>query len=45
MTVKGAVADPTVIGNVAQPPFVRLPDVTALFERRADRLRTLAQGR
>ena len=43
MTVKGAVADPIVIGNAVQPPFIRLPDATALFERRADRLRTLAQ--
>jgi FdhE protein len=42
MTVKGAVADPTAIGNVVQPPFVRLPDLTTLFERRADRLRSLA---
>ncbi len=42
MTVKGAVADPIAIGNVAQPPFVRLPDVTTLFARRAERLRTLA---
>ncbi len=44
MTVKGAVADPTVIGNAVQPPFIRLPDATTLFERRADRLRVLAQG-
>lgn len=44
MTTKGAVADPINIGNVAQPPFVRLPDVMPLFGRRAERLRSLAAG-
>jgi FdhE protein len=44
MTARGVVADPTNIGNVAQPPFVRLPDVMTLFERRAERLRSLAAG-
>jgi len=44
MTVPGAVVDPIDIGNVAQPPFVRLPDLTALFERRAARLEALSRG-
>jgi FdhE protein len=44
MTVPGAVVDPVDIGNVAQPPFVRLPDLTTLFERRAARLQTLSRG-
>jgi len=44
MTVKGTIADPINIGNVAQPPFIRLPDVTNLFERRTERLRALCDG-
>jgi len=44
MTVPGAVVDPIDIGNVAQPPFVRLPDLKTLFERRAARLQTLSSG-
>jgi FdhE protein len=44
MTAKRVVADPTDIGNVAQPPFVRLPDIAALFDRRAARLDKLAAG-
>jgi len=44
MTVPGAVVDPIDIGNVAQPPFVRLPDLTTLFQRRAARLQTLSRG-
>jgi len=36
--------DPTVIGDVAAPPFVRLPDPLALFAVRARRFRTLADG-
>ena len=44
MTVPGAVVDPIDIGNVAQPPFVRLPDLKTVFQRRADRLQTLARG-
>jgi FdhE protein len=44
MTRKGAAVDPIDIGNVAQPPFVRLPDLTALFDRRARRLATLSRG-
>jgi FdhE protein len=34
--------DPTVIGDVSAPPFVRLPDPTQLFIDRTLRLRTLA---
>ncbi|MEP9371679.1 formate dehydrogenase accessory protein FdhE [Mesorhizobium sp. KR1-2] len=34
--------DPTAIGEVSSPPFVRLPDPGSLFARRAARLRTLA---
>jgi FdhE protein len=37
------VADPVDIGNVAQPPFVRLPDLTTVFARRAHRLEALAR--
>jgi FdhE protein len=36
--------DPTIIGEVAAPPFVRLPDPTRLFVERTLRLRTLAAG-
>lgn len=36
--------DPSVIGGVATPQFARLPDPVALFQRRAARLRHLAQG-
>ena len=36
--------DPTMIGNVAEPPFVRLPDPKSLFAARADRFRALAEG-
>jgi FdhE protein len=32
------------IGNVAEPPFVRLPDPKNLFAARADRFRVLAEG-
>ncbi len=42
MTLKGAVVDPVDIGNVAQPPFVRLPDLKKLFDRRAARLQALS---
>jgi|SRR5882724_300329 len=44
MTRKGAVVEPIDIGNVAQPPFVRLPDLEKLFERRAARIQTLSNG-
>ena len=44
MTLKGAVVEPIDIGNVAQPPFVRLSDLEKLFERRAGRLQTLSSG-
>jgi FdhE protein len=36
--------DPIPIGDVAQPPFARLPDPTALFAHRAVRLEALAEG-
>jgi FdhE protein len=36
--------DPIPIGDIAQPPFARLPDPTALFARRAARLKALAEG-
>jgi FdhE protein len=36
--------DPSVIGNVAKPPFVRLPDPLQIFIDRTQRLRTLSQG-
>ena len=36
--------DPIPIGDVATPPFVRLPDPAALFAQRAQRLRALAPG-
>lgn len=36
--------DPTPIGEVATPPFARLPEPKALFVRRAERFRTLARG-
>ena len=35
-------ADPTAIGAVAAPPFVRLPDPNSLFSRRARRFGALA---
>jgi FdhE protein len=44
MTRQGAVVDPIDIGNVAQPPFARLPDLTTLFDRRANRLVGVARG-
>src|SRR5262249_50271345 len=34
--------DPIPIGDVASPPFARLPDPTGLFARRARRFRALA---
>jgi FdhE protein len=36
--------DPIPIGEVAKPPFVRLPDPTTLFAGRAARLTSLAEG-
>ena len=36
--------DPVPIGQIAEPPFVRLPDPTSLFAARAARFRALAQG-
>jgi len=35
--------DPTMIGNVVEPPFVRLPDPLVLFATRAARFRATAQ--
>lgn len=44
MSRKSAVMpDPTAIGNVASPPFARLPDPALLFSTRAARLRQLAE--
>ncbi|PRD45651.1 formate dehydrogenase accessory protein FdhE [Phyllobacterium phragmitis] len=43
MSRKTAVApDPTAIGNVSSPPFVRLPDPASLFSVRSARFRQLA---
>src|SRR5438552_1883996 len=36
--------DPTQIGEVASPPFVRLPEPLTLFVGRARRFRALAEG-
>src|SRR5271166_2857909 len=36
--------DPIAIGDVAKPPFARLPNPATLFDRRAARLRALADG-
>jgi FdhE protein len=36
--------DPTMIGNVAEPPFARLPDPKSLFKTRAERFVTLVEG-
>ncbi len=36
--------DPIPIGEVAKPPFARLPDPSAMFGRRAERLKSLADG-
>jgi FdhE protein len=38
------VADPIDIGNVAQPPFVRLPELSTVFDRRAHRLTAVSRG-
>ncbi|KXF75592.1 formate dehydrogenase accessory protein FdhE [Paramesorhizobium deserti] len=37
-------ADPTAIGNISSPPFVRLPDPALLFSARAARFRQLAEA-
>lgn len=45
MSETGAIKpDPTMIGNVAEPPFVRLPEPTTLFAARAVRFLALAEG-
>lgn len=36
--------DPTMIGNVVEPPFVRLPEPATLFSARAERFVTLVEG-
>jgi FdhE protein len=36
--------DPIPIGEIAKPPFARLPDPLTMFARRAKRLRALAEG-
>ena len=36
--------DPIPIGQIAEPPFVRLPDPLTLFAARAERFRVLAEG-
>jgi FdhE protein len=36
--------DPTMIGDVAEPPFARLPDPSALFATRAERFTAVAAG-
>ena len=36
--------DPIPIGDVAKPPFARLPDPSTMFARRAERLRSLAKA-
>jgi FdhE protein len=44
MSRKSAVVpDPTAIGNIASPPFARLPDPALLFSARSRRLRQLAE--
>lgn len=45
MSLKGRVVpDPVDIGQIAAPPFVRLPDIATHFARRAARLDALASG-
>ena len=44
MSGSGTAAGAIDVGNVAQPPFVRLPDLTTLFDRRARRFDVLAQN-
>jgi FdhE protein len=36
--------DPIPIGEIAKPPFARLPDPPVMFARRAERLKLLADG-
>lgn len=36
--------DPSIIGNIAKPPFAKLPDPARLFADRAARFRALATG-
>lgn len=37
--------DPSIIGTVAKPPFVQLPDPERILEKRAERFRVAALGR
>lgn len=41
----GPLHDPIQIGDIAAPPFVRLPDPLAVFARRAERFRAVASNR
>ena len=36
--------DPNIIGNIAKPPFVQLPDPLRIFTKRAERLRSVSVG-
>jgi FdhE protein len=36
--------DPSVISDILKPPFVQLPDPARVFAKRAERLRSLAEG-
>src|SRR5262245_49509074 len=36
--------DPSIIGTVAKPPFVQLPDPARLLAKRAERFRAVAPG-
>ncbi|MBM3548138.1 MAG: formate dehydrogenase accessory protein FdhE [Alphaproteobacteria bacterium] len=44
MTTKAPIADPVDIGKAASAAFLRLPDITTLFRRRAARFAALAGG-
>jgi FdhE protein len=44
MTMNSSLAPAPDIGTAVEAPFLRLPDVAALYARRASRLRKLAQG-
>src|SRR5262245_65850905 len=36
--------DPNIIGHIAKPPFVQLPDPLRIFTKRTERLRSLVAG-
>ena len=44
MSSAGARNDPVQIGNIAEPPLVRLPDPKTLFAARGNRFRALSEG-